>query len=269
MQNSARHGGFSPHGSPSLAKRPNRYGPAVFSFASAVGSGARYERYALQGIKLVSEADDMIFRLEEISCLAQAYNGVLDELAGVEGLEAAIFLHDDVEIRDPEFRSHMRAWAHEPNAGILGVVGATDVVSIAWWLGSGFGRVEESRGVIELGPRSGEVDTVDGLFIAFSPWAVQNVRFDPQVARAFHGYDVDVCFSARQRGRRVTVAEIDLFHHTRGGYGNRREFVEADMRWRAKWRPPQPMHGRVRHWARLARLLILPPSQATFDGRAR
>ena len=42
--------------------------------------------------------------------------------------------------------------------------------------GSTSGVVTENRGVPDSGTH--DVDTVDGIFLALSPWAVRNLRFD-------------------------------------------------------------------------------------------
>jgi GT2 family glycosyltransferase len=60
--------------------------------------------------------------------------------------------------------------------------------------------------------RTGEVDTVDGLLLVLSPWAVRNLRFDESLGR-FHGYDLDFCLQARAAGRKVVTADLKIVHH--------------------------------------------------------
>jgi 2-polyprenyl-3-methyl-5-hydroxy-6-metoxy-1,4-benzoquinol methylase len=89
--------------------------------------------------------------------------------------------------------------------------------------------------VLDFGGGTHDVDTVDGLMMVLSPWAVRNLRFDDARFTGFHGYDADFCFQARRAGRRVVVDDIDVIHHTKGGYGDEQAFRRSDDAWRAKW----------------------------------
>ena len=62
------------------------------------------------------------------------------------------------------------------------------------------------------GPAPREVDAVDGLLLALSPWAVRNVRFDESLRLEF-GHDVDYCRSVRRAGRKVMTADLRVVQH--------------------------------------------------------
>jgi hypothetical protein len=80
------------------------------------------------------------------------------------------------------------------------------------------------------------VDALDGLLLVLSPWAVRNLRCDTARFTGFHGYDTDLCFQARAAGRRAVVAELNAFHHTKGGFGDTDAWQRADTAFRAKWK---------------------------------
>jgi len=236
----------------------------VIAFVTAIGSEERYQRFARKGVDLTKAPEDVVLELRDASSLASAYNQALDELAAQAGLEAAIILHDDTEICDEGFRDKIRAWVAEPQTSIVGALGARRVSSIAWWLGDGVGRLRETRGTIDFGEREGDVDAVDGLLLALCTDAVRKLRFDERVAPGFHGYDVDVCFTARRHGGRVVVREMDIVHHTKGGFGDRLGFVRTDLRWRAKWKPRESPAARARHLVRLAGVMVPRGAGAEF-----
>jgi hypothetical protein len=71
--------------------------------------------------------------------------------------------------------------------------------------------------------------------LVLSPWAVANLRCDAVAFCGFHGYDVDLCFQARAAGKRVTVADLNVIHHTNGGFGDVESWLRADAAFRAKW----------------------------------
>ena len=71
--------------------------------------------------------------------------------------------------------------------------------------------------------------------MVLSPWAVANLRCDTERFTGFHAYDADLCFAARAAGRRVVAADLGVFHHTKGGYGDEAAFARADAAFREKW----------------------------------
>jgi hypothetical protein len=207
-------------------------------FAACVGSPEKFATCALHGLRLAAETDSPLIEATTDRSIFEAYNEVLDAVAGLDGLEALVLLHEDVEIVDPGFCARIRAALQQPDVAIVGAIGARGVTSLAWWEGETFGRVLESRGPIDFGGGTHEVETVDGLMLVLSPWAVRTLRFDQQRFTGFHGYDADICFMARAAGRRVLVTELPLVHHTKGGYGDFEAYRAADRAWREKWLAP-------------------------------
>jgi 2-polyprenyl-3-methyl-5-hydroxy-6-metoxy-1,4-benzoquinol methylase len=207
----------------------------VIAFATCVGSEETYRRCALPGLRLASEPDSVVAEATTDRSIFSAYNEVLDALAGREDLEALVLLHDDAEIVDPGFCAKVRARLADGDVAVIGVVGAREVRNLRWWEAQGFGSVRETRGHVDFGGGTHDVDTVDGLLMVLSPWAVRNLRFDEERYSGFHGYDADLCAQARAAGRRVVVDELGVMHHTKGGYGDERAFLQADAVWRAKW----------------------------------
>jgi hypothetical protein len=208
----------------------------MIAFAACIGSPDKFRRCALPGLRLAAEPDSVVAEFDEADSIFRAYNEVLDALAPRDELEALVLLHEDAEIVDPHFCAKLRArLAAEPDVAIVGVAGARGVTSLAWWEGDCFGRVRETRGLLDWGGGRHDVDAVDGLLLALSPWAVRNLRFDAERFSGFHGYDVDVCFQARAAGRRVVVDELGVVHHTKGGFGDEAAWRTADAAWRAKW----------------------------------
>jgi hypothetical protein len=207
----------------------------MIAFAVCVGSEEKYRRYAAPGIRLACEPDSIVAEVTTTESIFSAYNEVLEALAPRQDLEALVLLHEDTEIVDTAFCEKLRARLAQPGVAVVGAIGARGVTSLAWWEGKGYGRAIETRGVVDFGGGSHDVDSVDGLLMALSPWAVRELRFDEQSFTGFHGYDADICFQARAAGRRVVVEELALVHHTKGGYGDLEAFKRCDSAFRAKW----------------------------------
>lgn len=144
-----------------------------------------------------------------------AYNTILDAYRG-RGFEAVILLHDDLEITAADVEATFLAALADPDVAIAGVCGGKGDKSLAWWNSETVGHQMTDSGLLDFGPRTGDVAFVEGSIMAFSPWAVQNLRFDTTYP-GFLGYD-DVCLTARAAGKRVTVVDVDTHHHTTIGF---------------------------------------------------
>jgi GT2 family glycosyltransferase len=131
-------------------------------------------------------------------------------------------------------RSRLAAF---PEIAIIGVVGAIGVTGLAWWKGTQVGRVMETRGALNFTAGCVEADSVDGLLMVLSPWAVHNLRFDERYS-GFHAYDVDICFQARDAGKKVAVDDLRVMHHTKGGFGDHDQWDANDAAFKAKWGLP-------------------------------
>jgi hypothetical protein len=210
----------------------------MIAFAACIGSEEKFRTLAQPGLRMACEPDSLVAEVTTDSSIFEAYNEVLDAFSERDDLEALVLLHEDVEIVDSDFCGKLRRRLAEPDVAVLGVVGARAVTSLAWWEGEGRGRCLETRGLVDFGGGSHDVDAVDGLLLVLSPWAVRNLRFDADGFSGFHGYDADICFQARAAGKRVVVEEIAVVHHTKGGYGDVDAWRACDAAFRAKWGLP-------------------------------
>ncbi len=74
--------------------------------------------------------------------------------------------------------------------------------------------------------------------MGISRWAMKELRFDEtEVGPGFHGYDADICFQARERGKRVFVAEMSVAHHRNSVSPTpyREDWLRAQIAFRRKW----------------------------------
>jgi SAM-dependent methyltransferase len=207
----------------------------MIAFGVCVGDQDTFLRVAAPSIARVAEPDSPLADSTDNTSIFTAYNEVLDAFAGRDGLEALVLMHEDVEIRDPDFLAKVRAALADPEVAVLGVIGARGVRSLAWWEGDARGRCDETRGLVDHGGGCHDVDVVDGLLLVLSPWAVRTLRFDEGRFDGFHGYDADLCLQARCAGKRVRVVDVDVRHHTKGGLGDVASYQRSDAAFVAKW----------------------------------
>jgi hypothetical protein len=200
----------------------------VIAFGVAITQPKTYERFARPGIRRAAEPDSLVFAQQTAGSLFRNYNLLFDQAAVHEDLEALVLVHQDVEIVEADFAARVREALSDPDVAIVGCVGAVEVRKPAWWKGrvtwAAFSHHYEELGGGEFDSLSwrpeaapahfapGEVDAIDGLVMAFSPWAVRELRFDESLGQ-FHGYDFDMCMQARVAGKKVVTADFRVVHH--------------------------------------------------------
>lgn len=145
-----------------------------------------------------------------------AYNKIIDAYRTRGGVDALILLHDDLEMIDPDTEAKVLRAFEDPNVAFVGVAGGRGVFSLAWWEApERFGYQLTDSGPLTLGPRHGEVDSLEGSFLALSPWAIDNLSYDERMT-GFHCCD-EIVIGARRLGKRALVTDIDTHHHTAVG----------------------------------------------------
>ncbi|MGB9184985.1 MAG: glycosyltransferase [Solirubrobacteraceae bacterium] len=194
----------------------------MLAFGCSIIMPDLYERHARPGIERAREPDSVVLAHAAAGSVARSVNLMLDRAARLEGLEALVLVHQDAEILAPDFCANVRACLTDPLVAMVGCVGANGVKDIAWWDGdvtwnsapyrygeAGGGDLAFAR---PPGQRPGEVQTLYGVLLVLSPWAVANLRCDESIG-LLHGYDFDLCRQARAAGRKVITADLSVAHH--------------------------------------------------------
>ena len=190
----------------------------MIAYAACVGDPEKFRTICLPGLRRVAQPEDLLIEADHERSIFAAYNEVLDAVRDRDDLEALVLLHEDTEVTDPRFAELLVGQLADPEIAIVGAVGARGIGGLSWWEAECFGRVAETRGLIDFGGGTHSVDTVDGLVMGLSPWAVRNLRFDDDAYEGFDAYDADFCAQARAAGKRVVVTELPVVHrHTRVG----------------------------------------------------
>jgi hypothetical protein len=241
----------------------------MIAFACAITEEDIYERYALPGIGLASDPDSELLAYGAIGSVFRSYNMLLDKAKQRGDLEALVVVHQDAEIVDPDFLPKVREALQDPDVALVGCAGAIDVRSIAWWEGSvtwasfthrfdefGGGELPALSWIPEKIPvfaETGEVDSIDGFVIAFSPWAIENLRFDETIGGVLHGYDFDICMQARAAGKKIVTADLRVVHHhSLTLITGIESWIEAHIKLAEKWHDELPVTSL--DWRRRARL---------------
>lgn len=213
-------------------------------FGTCVGYPDKWRKYAIPGIQRSMDEAYSYIAVPSKGHVAGAYEDILRTVRGLSDVEALVLLHDDYELRDPNFAKKVRALLGDWRIAVAGVVGSCQSgnPSLYWWEGEIRGYATDGRGgctVLDAGFPSGDpscVDSVDGQLLILSHWAVHNLSFQPDAYPGLHGYPEEICAAAWSRGKRVVVTEIEGFHHSEGGYaGGKEGFDAANETFRRRW----------------------------------
>lgn len=200
----------------------------AIAIGCCVGSWEKFARW------VAPRAFGPVLGLSGQSSICDAYNSIIDAFK-TQGVDALVLVHDDLEITDLDAERKVREALDDPSVAIVGVDGGRGVQSISWWDYAPIGHQATDSGLVDFGQRSGDVDYIDGTFIALSRWAMENLRFDTEYG--FHGYE-DVCLAAKAAGKRVVAIDLDTHHHATLGFRSaevHRQWAEANALFKRKW----------------------------------
>jgi len=216
-------------------------------FASALAEPEPYSRFAEPGIRLARESDSIVLAYSAVDSISRSYNLLLERASVIDHLEALVLIEPHTEIIDSEFCAKIRAILADPAISAVGCLGARDFRGTAWWNGSVSGvnvdhvyrefggGLMPSLGTDTKVPAPGEVDSIDGMLMVLSPWAVRNVRFDEELVFG-HGYDIDYCYQLSDRGRKVVTADLGIRQHRSiDVISDHAVWVEAHIQIANKW----------------------------------
>jgi hypothetical protein len=217
----------------------------LFVYGFCIGTESKFNSFARPGLESFAAGSPRLERRNQ-SSIFTAYNSILDEtIAMGPEVEGLILMHEDVELKQ-SLDAILRAEFADESVAIVGAIGGRGVRSVRWSRAERtFGYAPDTfHGANDHGRGHHDVDTVDGLLLAMSPWAIRSLRFDESLYTGFHAYDADISMQARATGKRVRVADIDLMHHTKGGFGDVKTHRAVDDLFRSKWGIPRDSIGR-------------------------
>jgi hypothetical protein len=211
----------------------------VIAYGICIGTEEKYARLGAPGLAKFAAESPVLLRRQQRS-IFEAYNSMIDEALEIPDIEGIVLIHEDVELRAP-IEETLRGEFATSDVAIVGTIGGRGINSVRWYRSDELvGYAADSfYGANDHGQGFFDVDTVDGLLLAMSPAGMRQLRFDSDTFTGFHAYDADICMQARRGGLRVRVAPLDVFHHTKGGFGDAAQHRRIDDAFRDKWGIPR------------------------------
>lgn len=239
---------------------------SVLVYGVCVGGSGKLESGLLPSLERNCPGAVVLTRRDQRSIFG-AYNTILDEAAARDDLEAVVLVHDDVVVRDARLEATLRTVLADATIGLVGVVGGIGQREMSWWKAARLaGHVEHATHVDDFTRGTTDVDAVDGLLMAVSAEVARTIRLDGRGYPGFHGYDSELCSLVRASGKRVVVADLDVFHNCKPGPWGKPEYGQAILEWRRRWQEP-PVASRVALQVKRALLASASRWQARRDAR--
>jgi Glycosyltransferase like family len=193
-----------------------------------------------------------LIHIEDARSLAEGYTRGITQSRG----DLIILSHDDIDIFSPQMPQRLER--HLSEFDVVGVLGTTLLTSPAWfWAGPPylFGQVansnDDGRLTVEIfGAPSevvGDIQAIDGLFMAARRTVFSRVGFDAVTFNGFHFYDLDFSYSAFRAGLRVAVANDICIHHASRGTYDERWVIDA-KKFMQKWFPGKAVPQQRFQW---------------------
>ena len=205
--------------------------------------GSKYATQFREHLVPSLDAQGQPYRLYQVTPtdnILTAFNDGLDlhakELAYCEergerpqNFNCPVLIHPDVELVGPGLAARLEALFADESIAVAGVIGARQHPGLRWWEGNpkfGYAHHKPGQGGTYFTRGSdNEVDIVDGMMIALSPWFAERFRFRPEEYEppCWHVYGETLCAEAQMQGKRVLQIDYELRHHTVPGFAGGEE----------------------------------------------
>lgn len=188
---------------------------------------------------------DIHYEEKNTKSLQKCYNSFLDD-ARRNGIDIALFIHDDVFINTRDLYNHTSSSAKKFT--VFGLAGATTCkigVPALWHLMS---ERKDQRGCVahgtseqyaytSFGPIPSRCLLIDGVFIGININELpENVKFDESYPSKWHYYDLDFCLECNRNNVKIGVVDIPIIHSSPGLTDPDQEFYKGQEYFIKKWK---------------------------------
>jgi len=88
--------------------------------------------------------------------------------------------------------------------------------------------------------RTTPVAVIDGVWFCSKKEILSEWKFDQQLLRKFHGYDIDISLALGQRFEVAVTSEVLLTHFSEGNFN--KEWIKEMLLLHEKWKPQLPVN---------------------------
>lgn len=164
---------------------------------------------------------------------------VYNEGANLAMYPLLCFLHEDILLKTKNWGERVLEIFIDQNVGLLGIAGSTyrSVVPSGWFPPSAFctkpwrlnidqGSKYQDRGEKHeyFNPRQeklSKVACIDGVWFCTTKKIAQSIKFDEQLLKGFHGYDIDFSLAVNKEFKILVTYDVLLTHSSDGNFDDR------------------------------------------------
>lgn len=163
------------------------------------------------------------------------------------------FIHEDIVFRTNNWGKLLcKAFEANSKIGMIGVIGSNMIFDFTWgwWTAPQIGKIIQSnktkritskyRQCLDEHPILLNAAICDGLFLAFPKIIFDQISFDENTYKGFHGYDMDISMQVLVSGYEIKVIQNILIEHFSFGSINE-SFIDACYLFNNKWRRDLPI----------------------------
>lgn len=161
------------------------------------------------------------------------------------------FMHEDIEIKTENWGKIVVKIFNEQQLGLLGVAGSTykSTTPSGWFPPAEFGtkswriNIEQDSKYVDR-PKQfdyynphheqlSEVTCVDGVWFCTTKIIALKSKFDEELLKGYHGYDIDFSLNVGQDHKILVTYAILLYHASEGNFDSKwlREMIKVQHKW--------------------------------------
>ncbi|SHG40241.1 glycosyltransferase [Chryseobacterium sp. OV279] len=187
----------------------NYYDDLVKNIGETIGDGFQYEIIQIWNPNLMG--------------ITKAYNQGAEQSV----YENLLFIHEDILFHTNGWGEKLLAHLNQPNAGIIGLAGSSyvPVAPSSWTVSEQYNFVHILQGNKEKSAstlinttkeRLHKVYAVDGVFIAVKKEVFNAFKFNEELLKGFHGYDLDFSLRVSRKFQNYIIDDILIEHFSQG-----------------------------------------------------
>ncbi|SEF94605.1 Glycosyltransferase like family protein [Halpernia humi] len=157
--------------------------------------------------------------------------------------ENLLFLHEDLIFKTKNWGEKLISHLTQKNTGIIGVAGSSYVpkAPFSWTVAEKYnvvnilqGNKEDANSILLNSTKSNrnKVFAVDGVFLAVKKEVFNQCKFDEDLLKGFHGYDLDFSLSVAKQFQNYVIDDILIEHFSKGNLDC--EWLQANIKVRQK-----------------------------------
>jgi len=168
---------------------------------------------------------------------------VYNRLATTAAFPYLCFLHEDVVFQEKGWGETLLELLNNNQVGLVGHAGCVYKSKYPGTWASALTHLYRDRNfqkknAIEIKEHAAEVTVIDGFFMACRKEVWAEFKFDEQLLKGFHGYDIDFSLAVGLKYKILVTFDINMVHLSNGNMNQ--QWLEDSISVHKKWKQSLP-----------------------------